>query len=198
MDLAGHPWELVAGWPALELTNTVNARPHPTRDTIATPAGLIAWALAAGVIGSDEAALLHELPDAEADLAVREARELRETIFAIFAAIAEGRPVARHDLDDLTAIHLRTVRFARLEPDQAGGFELRFLASAAIAGPVAQSALDLLRDGPLDRVKACPSCVWLFLDHTKNRSRRWCSMATCGSRDKMRRYHGRRRGSPGV
>ncbi|WP_344746998.1 CGNR zinc finger domain-containing protein [Streptosporangium vulgare] len=39
---------------------------------------------------------------------------------------------------------------------------------------------------------ACPSCYWLFLDTSKNGRRRWCSMTTCGSRDKARRYYAAR------
>ncbi|MFF5109664.1 CGNR zinc finger domain-containing protein [Streptosporangium sp. NPDC000509] len=58
---------------------------------------------------------------------------------------------------------------------------------------VAVSAVELLTHGPLDRLGECPSCCWLFLDVSKNRRRRWCSMATCGSRDKSRRYT---RGAP--
>jgi predicted RNA-binding Zn ribbon-like protein len=54
--------------------------------------------------------------------------------------------------------------------------------------PIAVSALDLLRDGPLDQLKACEDCPWLFLDTSRNHSRRWCSMADCGTRVKMRRY----------
>ena len=56
---------------------------------------------------------------------------------------------------------------------------------------VATSAVDLLTAGRLDRVGECPACGWLFLDTSKNRSRRWCSMATCGGRDKARRYYAR-------
>jgi predicted RNA-binding Zn ribbon-like protein len=56
---------------------------------------------------------------------------------------------------------------------------------------VAVSAIELLTQGPVDRLGECPSCGWLFLDTSKNRRRRWCSMATCGSRDKARRYYER-------
>ena len=58
--------------------------------------------------------------------------------------------------------------------------------------PLAVAGLDLLRSGPLDRLKACEDCPWLFLDASRNRSRRWCSMDDCGSRSKMRRYRARR------
>ena len=58
--------------------------------------------------------------------------------------------------------------------------------------PVAYAGLELLLHGPLDRIKGCGGCRYLFLDETKNRSRRWCSMDDCGTREKMRTYVARR------
>ena len=55
---------------------------------------------------------------------------------------------------------------------------------------IALDALDIVRGMPRERLKECASdrgCGWLFLDETKNNSRRWCSMDTCGTQEKMRR-----------
>ena len=59
---------------------------------------------------------------------------------------------------------------------------------------VARSAVDLLPSGPLDGLKVCHGhdCGWLFLDLSKNRSRRWCSMDGGGSRATMRSLYQRR------
>jgi predicted RNA-binding Zn ribbon-like protein len=62
----------------------------------------------------------------------------------------------------------------------------------AVLWPVIHSAGELLLSEELVHVKECPGCGWLFLDTSKNQSRRWCSMDTCGARDKMRRYHKRK------
>jgi predicted RNA-binding Zn ribbon-like protein len=62
--------------------------------------------------------------------------------------------------------------------------------------PAARSAVDLLTSGPVERVKVCASrdgCSGLFLDTSKNRSRRWCSMETCGAEAKVTRLTARRR-----
>jgi predicted RNA-binding Zn ribbon-like protein len=62
--------------------------------------------------------------------------------------------------------------------------------------PVVRSAVELATAGPLERVKQCPApegCGWLFLDTTKNRIRRWCSMDECGGQAKARRQTARRR-----
>ena len=61
----------------------------------------------------------------------------------------------------------------------------------------ANAALDILRSDDLARVRRCPieigGCGWLFLDRTRNRSRRWCRMADCGTQVKARRLTQRRR-----
>jgi predicted RNA-binding Zn ribbon-like protein len=56
-----------------------------------------------------------------------------------------------------------------------------------------RSACDLLTDHPPSRIKSCPACSWLFLDASKNNTRRWCDMQACGSNDKAKRYYHRKR-----
>jgi predicted RNA-binding Zn ribbon-like protein len=88
-----------------------------------------------------------------------------------------------------------------LKPQPGGGYRLDFAAAppeAAITGPLALSALDFLATADFSRVKQCPGhgpgndCQWLFLDVSKNNSRRWCDMATCGNRSKSKRHRSRR------
>jgi predicted RNA-binding Zn ribbon-like protein len=57
--------------------------------------------------------------------------------------------------------------------------------------PVIQSAADLLISGNLDRLKRCsnPMCGWLYYDTSKNNSRRWCCMKTCGNRAKANKFY---------
>ena len=62
----------------------------------------------------------------------------------------------------------------------------------AILWPIAQAALALLTCPDLGRVKRCAGCPWLFLDQSKNTSRRWCAMNDCGTEEKIRRYVARR------
>jgi len=59
--------------------------------------------------------------------------------------------------------------------------------------PVVHAAIHLLLAGPLDRVKQCGGCRYLFVDESRNRTRRWCSMEDCGTDEKMRRYVASRR-----
>jgi predicted RNA-binding Zn ribbon-like protein len=57
----------------------------------------------------------------------------------------------------------------------------------------AASAADLLTSPDLARVKTCPGagCAWLFLDRSRNGTRRWCDMSVCGNRAKARRHYSR-------
>jgi predicted RNA-binding Zn ribbon-like protein len=166
--------ELAGGNLALDLANTRDGH-APARDYLETPADLVAWARhAAGLeIDADETVLARVL-------------ELRETVDAIFRAIARAKPPRRADLDALTAAHApgRLVR--------AGDrFEVTW--GRDIVGPLAAAAVDLLRGDQLDRLQVCEACPWLFLDLSRNHSRRWCSMNVCGGTLKMRRYRARKR-----
>lgn len=70
--------------------------------------------------------------------------------------------------------------------------------SSSLFLAVLQSALATLGDGwQLSRLKRCenPHCVLLFVDHSKNRTRRWCDMETCGNRIKASRHYRRTRKS---
>jgi predicted RNA-binding Zn ribbon-like protein len=63
-----------------------------------------------------------------------------------------------------------------------------------IIAPVIYSAYELLLADKLNRIKECTNCGWLFLDTTKNGTRRWCSMNTCGSIVKAKEWYHRNKG----
>lgn len=158
---------------------------------------------AAGLLGEGDAGRLArdaERRPAEAQAALDRARRLREAVSGIFTARAAGRsPEAAH-LDLLNrewreaAVHLRLVsRGSRYSLEfPLGGERLE-----RPLWPVVRSAVELLVSPDLERVKACAEqgCTYLFLDRTRNRSRRWCDMAVCGNRAKARRFYRRQRGS---
>lgn len=183
--------ELVGNALCLDFANTVNARPVARRDWLATPESAATWAAAAG----------HPLNGIAQELTavLPRARALREVVFGVFQPIAHGKHPGQDDLAALLAQYAAAVRLARLEVDDDGLYRLTWPGArvpSALMWAVAASAVELLNRGPLDRVGECPSCHWLFLDTSKNRGRRWCSMATCGSRDKARRYYASHATSP--
>jgi predicted RNA-binding Zn ribbon-like protein len=189
------------GWLCLDFANTAewHASDQPAEE-LKSYADLVAWAQAKGILTEEEAARLlgkAALRPAEAAGVLRRAIDLRETIFRIFSAVAEGRPPESTDLAALNAaLSEDTVHF-QIVPGQVGyvwdwhGAEDRL---DAMLWPVVRSAANLLTGDDLDRVGQCADdrgCGWLFLDTSRNRSRRWCSMEGCGNRAKARLHYQR-------
>ncbi|XRQ03532.1 CGNR zinc finger domain-containing protein [Actinomadura welshii] len=176
--------------PALLLRDFVNTYDvEPGRDDIPTPARLAAWLTGRGLAPVDAAAT-------EADLATAVA--LREGLREAMAAHHSRRdPDLPGDLDDaLAALPLRLTltgphpALAPVDPPAT--------ATAGLARIVAAIA-DSAAAGTWPRLKVCQedTCRWAFLDTSKNRSRAWCSMSTCGNRTKTRAYRARRRPAAG-
>jgi predicted RNA-binding Zn ribbon-like protein len=200
MAPAEHPRELpiVGGHLALDFANTVDDPLGPARhDHAATYADLVHWSLRVGTLDEERAARLRRAaertPEA-ADAELRRAHELREVLNDVFGAVAEGA-------DDIAA------RWTRLRPFAAAAVAAAGLDTSAgphrwwwsgaddlavVLHPVAAAAADLLVSADLARVKRCARCPWLYVDRSKNRSRRWCDMADCGTAEKMGRYVARR------
>ncbi|WP_239511439.1 ABATE domain-containing protein [Burkholderia sp. JP2-270] len=120
---------------------------------------------------------------------------LREALYRLFHAQAERHEPQADDLALLGGFLAEAsprVALARVD----GGYAWRIGdAGATLAGllsPVLWSAIDLLGGARLAKVKRCANdaCRWLFIDDSKNGSRRWCSMSSCGNRAKAyRHYH---------
>ncbi|HEY8472141.1 MAG TPA: ABATE domain-containing protein [Natronosporangium sp.] len=175
--------ELVGNALCLDFTNTVNARPVPTRDYLAAVEPTRRWADAVGLPITE--------PAEQLAAGLPEAREVRETIYRSVQPLADGGEPPRPDLDQLARWYTEAIGSARLLRTGAGfGFDWPGVRTLrGLLWRVVASAVALLTTGPLDRLGQCPSCGWLFLDTSRNRQRRWCSMATCGSREKARRYY---------
>ncbi|SRR5712692_9617508 len=122
---------------------------------------------------------------------------LREHLYDLFASLAAGRTPRAADLEALNARVPSAFARARLSNGRKG-FTLTSEADAADPAaplvPVVRSAVDLLTSPDLDRVRTCAAgtCAWLFVDTTRNRTRRWCDMKVCGNRAKVRRFRSAR------
>jgi predicted RNA-binding Zn ribbon-like protein len=122
---------------------------------------------------------------------------MREHLDAVFRSLARGRDAPSTSIGPLVAFEGASLSRAMLLPAD-GGFTWSWRVDHSLErplGPVVHAAIELLTNGPLDRVKSCGGCSFLFLDESKNRSRRWCSMDDCGSAEKVRRFVARRRQS---
>jgi predicted RNA-binding Zn ribbon-like protein len=122
---------------------------------------------------------------------------LREAIFQVFVARARGALPPAGALRTLNKEQPTALARLRLVAD-GGGYRTEWEDEDALdrmLWPVVRSAAELLTSDDLDRVRECAAdnCAWLFLDRSKNRSRRWCDMAVCGNRSKVRRFRQRSR-----
>jgi len=192
------PLELAGNALCLDFANTVNGRPVAQRDYLADYADLLAWVEYAGGLPAGATKPLRAASGPGASAVLTDAHRLRDTVYAVFSPIAAARRPAAADVDRIGSAYAGAMHHLRITgASGAGRYALTWPVEAgrldAPLWPVAQSAGELLLSGPLERIGECPSCGWLFLDTSRNGTRRWCSMATCGSRDKMARYHRRRR-----
>jgi predicted RNA-binding Zn ribbon-like protein len=182
---------VVAGQLALDFANTVDDPGGPEHhDHIATYAGLLAWSVRLGPLTADQAAALGATSPRAAAAAVRKAHTLRTAIQDVFGPLADGA-----DPDGPGWAVLRGYVAEAVSRAELDGVGYRWAAEAphAMLWPVAQAAADLLRGPDLARVKRCGGCPWLFVDRSRNGSRRWCAMGDCGTHAKIVKYVDRRR-----
>jgi predicted RNA-binding Zn ribbon-like protein len=193
-----------AGALALGFANTLEgARGGVTQETLHGFGDLVRWAREAGCLDPGRALRIDsraEVGPRAARAAYRQALVLREAIFEAVRAGVEGRPTRAADRARLERAHAEATRRLALAPRAGGGYALVDALSADrpsdVVAPVVRDAVALLTDpARLARVRVCegPSCTWLFLDPTKNGSRRWCEMKSCGNREKARRRRERER-----
>jgi predicted RNA-binding Zn ribbon-like protein len=203
MERAADDLELVGGWLCLDFANTVSAHVEEQGHEYLTTYGeLVAWSRHAGVLTGDDARALISDATRSPDLAAAvldRAIKLREVIYRTFSALAAQRQPTPPDLAALNGALRDALPRLEVRPS-AGGFEWAWASTLDdldwMLWPIVRSAADLLTSEDLDRVRECAreGCNWLFVDMSKNRSRRWCSMSLCGSRVKARRYYRRRKG----
>jgi predicted RNA-binding Zn ribbon-like protein len=194
--------ESSGNWLCLDFTHTLDDRyrDHP-RELLKSYSDLLAWGQYAHVLVDEEAQQLRaeaERQPAEAEAVLQRIITLREALYRMFLAIVEDGAPEDADLAVLNAALAEAMSHACVMPT-ADGFVWDWAnkgkALDVIGWQVARSAADLLTSEHLGDVQACAAddCRWLFLDTSKNHSRRWCDMKSCGNRAKARRHYGRKR-----
>jgi predicted RNA-binding Zn ribbon-like protein len=171
----------------LELVRSfVNTLDHETgADELAEVAALRAWLAARGLLARGAGSSESEL---------RRTIAVREAIRALLVANNGGPldPKAASVLEGAARWSRLTVVFDAagrivVEPGRSG--------VAGAVGTLLAIISRAMAEGTWTRLKACASssCAWAFYDHTRNCSGRWCAMAVCGNRTKVRAYRTRRR-----
>jgi predicted RNA-binding Zn ribbon-like protein len=188
----------------LDFTHTLDERwsGHP-QELLNSYSDLVSWGLFMHLLTDDQAQHLRDEAarhPARASQAFQKAIVLREAIYRIFYEIAEDSSPAEADLITLNALLSETMSHARILSKEDGfvwDWDDDERTLERLPWLVVRSAADLLTSDELDTVRACAAedCRWLFLDTSKNHSRRWCDMKSCGNRAKARRYNVRKKSS---
>jgi predicted RNA-binding Zn ribbon-like protein len=190
----------------LDFVNTVDYHATDQPVEYLVDAGvLVDWAVDAGAVDAELAGGIRAWVDRHrerAEHAVADLLARREALYRVLLAqlpSSHHRPASDRDLR-LVASWVADARgHAVLVPDRPR-WRWDWPAEMTLRRtwwPVAASAGDLLTGGELERLGICdnPGCGGLFLDTSKNHSRRWCSMAICGNAIKSRRHAARVRAS---
>jgi len=192
-------WEFLGGALCLDFLNTVHCYgAEDPRDDLRSPEDLLSWAVAAGVVSRQESTEVQrdfqEHPTAGERL-LRDAKHIRDQLREIFKSRrVKPKPTDVELLNSLLGEHSAVPAIA----NKAGDLAVHWCptASPGIVLPILLSAAELVTGGQWARVRECGSatCTFLFLDTSKNHSRRWCDMRVCGNRAKVagfRLRHGR-------
>ena len=179
----------------LDFLNSVATPVDTPIDWIDDGDGLLIWLEQAQLAPAD--ALKHIRAEAlpgELDKVADQARSLREW-FRGFVRKHKGRPLTAKSLAGLEPLNRLLERddsFKRIDPGPKGQpLQLqtirRWRTPEALLSPIGEALAQLVCMEDFSDVKACegPACTLLFADHTRGRTRRWCSMALCGNRAKQ-------------
>ena len=219
---AEHGFDLDAGSVCLDFVNTLAQR---SGEHLNGYADLVTFAEQSGLLSPAEGERLRAEASRKRHIkgagdVMARAKRLRAALHGIFAAVARGATPAARDVAALNRDLSISLRFALVETaaqdlpsataSTPGPVPVPFVWSWDTAShrldeplwPIGRSAADLLTSPEqLQLVRECGAedCRWLFLDTSKNRTRQWCSMTSCGNREKARRHYERvrsRRGTP--
>ncbi|GAA2803466.1 CGNR zinc finger domain-containing protein [Kribbella solani] len=209
-------FRIVGGHPALDLVNTVSPRLRggaSEHDYLTSPAELLAWSRKVELIDLRDFSAVEgtwRMAPVLAAKALGATLEIREAVYDVLAPRADGAVVAADGVkrgagSAFERLMLRWSAAAARSmlipvPDRDRGVaELVIGTSPAqlIPDRLVTAAVELVRTVELRQLRACPvqdgGCGWLFLDRSRNGSRRWCAMEDCGTRAKIRKLGERRR-----
>jgi predicted RNA-binding Zn ribbon-like protein len=201
--LEGPQFDFDAGDLCLDFANTaeLHASSHP-EEYLTSYIDFLRWAYLGNVVGVEDGNRLLEYAVShpqEAERALTDVLELREALFHILTARVHGQNVKAGDRDIFNQNLSQALAHSRVEFD---GGAARWVWKGAKdrldrpLWPVVRAAAELLTTGNSERLGQCQDdrgCGWLFIDTSKNHTRRWCSMESCGNRAKAQRHYGRKK-----
>jgi predicted RNA-binding Zn ribbon-like protein len=198
-------WQLIGGHVALDLANTISWRLDQAKrvDRLGSPASLVNWY--AAIAGDAPRVSLEHWTAAHSDPADRATQRVRNlrgaTIRVIDAHLSKddapppGSDAWRADVDLLTDAWREATAAATPSPTLHLTWRIDVTTFDDVVHALALEVADLLQRPDLSRLRRCDGegCGWVFLDTTRNHSRRWCLPQDCGNRARVRAYVERHR-----
>jgi len=181
-----------------DFINTVYSwRGDHVHEYLSDYATLVQWCAKVNILSSRQRKQLQQHAAAHpgpAGRALEKMKQVRAVLYHCFAAVAAGRPqqlskALLQQFNTEMATGLSHIRFIVKGPLLQQGWNETPADLLAPLWIVMKSAYDILTLEDPARIKECPACGWIFLDHTKNNKRRWCSPASCGSIEKSKKYY---------
>lgn len=179
----------IGGHPAVDLSNAVYDRraPIPDNELLKSARDVGNWLRASGLVGERQAAVVSRIAS---ERFLERVREVREASFRIFDAIAAERAPPAEALAMLfsrakSGLASETVALRGTRPQLT---LVQWRDPDAVTAFLAMLSIEAFFTLPRERFHACPRCGWLFVDTSRGGKRRWCSMRTCGNREKVSRH----------
>ena len=186
----------------IDFVNTVDWRGRDKpEEQLDTYDDLVVWASSVGILTDEEKKNLKHLAKIHSVKAKKElisAKALREIIYSIFSALEKGKPASSTDLSDFNVYFSNVMCNSKIvfaEDGFSWQVDNKTNPWEWIINPIVWSVAELLVSAEVHRVRRCADneCRWLFMDSSRNQSRRWCDMKDCGNRAKARRYYQRQK-----
>jgi predicted RNA-binding Zn ribbon-like protein len=190
--------KLLGGRLCLDFVNTLDWRgTADPREFLNSYQDVVNWSRHVGIANRKESQQLSRMAEqstTDPEKVLSKAKELREIIYRLFSATIFNKTALKKDLLVFNKYLSRSMRDSQIVKTKDG-----YAWDAAgnktqldwILNPIIRSAADVLLSDDLRRIKACadPACGWLFIDVSRNQSRRWCDMKDCGNRAKATRFY---------
>ena len=180
---------------SLDFMNTINDRyEEPPEDYLHHYLDLITWAHFANAIDCSQKKKLLQISQEnqeEANQIYKESIQLRETIYEYIVSLInrdEISPANSQLINQWISKAFSNLELTRMGKEFVLDWKAENFGLESVLWPITRSFTDLITSDARKRIKQCSNCGWVFVDYSKNNSRRWCSMETCGNRVKARRF----------
>lgn len=168
----------------LDFINTIyDRRAKKLRDLILSQEDWVAWLKRVDFMVGEKG---------QADFDLKKIIELRELLYKIFNALILKQEPSKRDMHKFEKWVLKLYKSIQFSFENGTIVEHLQINQSDLNSyllPIVKAAKELMLSKQINRIKDCGHCGWLYLDTSKNNSRRWCSMNTCGSQIKAQRYY---------